>query len=137
MHKRTVHFVIFEAPGSFVAESFKREVAGPDPHAVEWPENAYAFRLFRREDVVDGDDAYIGKSVQIGKLYYHPDSKVETLTEARENPKATPTLISNMECNGWEQIVWSRWGNWPQPFEAADAEVLPAHGLALPTKEQA
>lgn len=125
MNKRIVHFVIFEAPGAFVAESFKREVAGPDPLAVEWPENAYAFRLFRREDVIDGDDTYTGKSQQIGKTYYHPDSKVETLAKVRANPKASPTLISNMVGNGWEQIVWSRWGNWPQPFEAADSEVLP------------
>ena len=39
-------------------------------------------------------------------------------------PRATPILISNMECNDWKQIIWTRWGNWPQPFDPATAEVL-------------
>jgi hypothetical protein len=29
-----------------------------------------------------------------------------------------------MECNGWKQMVWTRWGNWPQPFEPERMEVL-------------
>jgi hypothetical protein len=124
MEKITTHYVTFESPGSFVAESWKQAVAGPDPRKVEWPENAYAFRLFKREDVIDGGKVYTGKSEQIGKLYYHPDSVVQSLDEARANPKATPVLISNMECNHWDQIVWTRWGNWPQPFDPATTEVL-------------
>lgn len=137
MHKRTVHYAAFEARGVFIGESWKHDVAGPDPQQVEWPENAYAFCLFRREDVIDGDDTYTGKSVQIGKTYYHPDSKVETLAEVRVNPKATPILVSNMECNGWEQIVWSRWGDWPQRFDAAESEVLArgVKGTAEQTRE--
>src|SRR5262245_52935342 len=124
MHKHTVHYVIFEAPGSYVSESFKREVAGPDPHAVVWPGHAYAFRLYRREDVTDGDDTYTGVPQQIGKTYYHPHSTVQTYEEAQRNPKATPILLGNMRRNGWNRIVWTRWGTWPQPFDPATTEVL-------------
>lgn len=128
MHKRTVYYVTFTAPGAFVAESWKREVSSPDPHKVEWPGNAYAFTMHKREDAIDGDTVYIGQPQQIGPTYYHPDSKVETLAEVRLNQKATPILISNMECNRWSHIIWSRWGNWPQPFDPAESEVL-AHGV--------
>jgi hypothetical protein len=123
MHKRTTHYVIFWHPGSFVAEESKRPVESADPRKVTWPDNAYAFRLFRREDVIDGDKTYEGKPEQIGPIYYHPDSVVQSLDEARTNPKATSILISNMECNAWAQIIWTRWGNWPQPFDAEKMEV--------------
>lgn len=124
MQKRTIYYVTFMAPGSFVAESWKREVPSPDPRKVKWPGNAYAFTMHQREDVIDGETVYNGQPQQIGKTYYHPDSKVQSLDEARTDPRATPILISNMECNDWKQIIWTRWGNWPQPFDPATAEVL-------------
>ena len=49
-------------------------------------------------------------------MYYHPDSKVEDLKEVEQNPNATDTLIRNIKNNGWDRIIWTRWGNWPQPF---------------------
>jgi hypothetical protein len=124
MHKQTSYYVTFLAPGSFMANDWSTPVDSADPRKVAWPDNAYAFRLFKREDVIDGDTTYQGKPQQIGKLFYHPDSSVQSLDEVRSNPRATPTLISNMECNRWKQIIWTRWSNWPQPFDPADTEVL-------------
>jgi hypothetical protein len=124
MNKQTVHYVTFWSPGSFVAEEWTVPVDSPDPRKVAWPDNAYAFRMFKREDVIDGDKTYQGKPERIGKIYYHPDSSVQSLDEARTNPRATRILISNMEGNGWQQVIWTRWGTWPQPFEPADMEVL-------------
>jgi hypothetical protein len=124
MNKETVYYARFWSPGSFVAEDWTKPISTPDPRKVEWPDRAYAFSIHKREDVVDGDKRYKGKPEQIGPLYYHPDSKVESLAEVRKNRKATDILISNMECNGWKQMVWTRWGNWPQPFEPERMEVL-------------
>jgi hypothetical protein len=58
-------------------------------------------------------------------VYYHPDSKV--LTEAEIAAKGDPRdsiLLSNMRCNKWPSVIYSRWGNWPQPYEAGKCEVL-------------
>ena len=128
MHKHTVHYVIFWSPGSFVANEQTMTVQTSDPRKVAWPDNAYAFRLFRREDVIDGDKTYEGKPEQIGPIYYHPASVVQSLDEVRANPRATPILLDNMRFNGWEQIIWTRWMNWPQHFDPATMEILTSGG---------
>ena len=131
MKKELKTYARFFAPGSFVANDWTRPVEQADPYAVKWPDDAYAFTLHEREDVVDGETRYEGKPRQIGPTYYHPDSKVETLDEVRRNPKAGTVLVSNMECNGWDRIVWSRWGNWPQPYEPDKARVLERHNFVI------
>lgn len=125
MQKQKKYWIRFWVPGSFVAEEIIRHCeALPTPEQVEFPDNAYAFTLHEREDIVDGEQTYTGEAKRVGPTYYHPNSVVETLEEVKKNPNATSTLISNMEGNGWRQIVWSRWGNWPQPFEADSIKVL-------------
>lgn len=124
MDKRTVFYVRFWSPGSFVAEEWDRPADSADPRKVAWPDNAYAFRLFKREDVIDGDKTYQGKPEQVGPIYYHPDSVIQSLDEVRANPKASRILVSNMECNGWEQMIWTRWVTWPQPYEPGKMEIL-------------
>lgn len=124
MNKHTSYYVIFMEPGTFVSESWKRDVDGPDPRAVKWPDNAYAFTLFKREDVTVDGKVYQGEPEQIGKLYYHPDSVIQTYEEAQANPKATRILLTNMRINRWPQIIWTRWGNWPQHYEPESMEVL-------------
>jgi hypothetical protein len=124
MEKRTRYYANFLAPGSFVAENWTVEVASADPRAVHWPDSAYAFTLHSQDEIVYEGVTYRADRKQIGKTFYHPASKVESLSEARNNPNATRTLISNMEGNRWAHIVWTRWGNWPQPFDTATAEVL-------------
>ena len=126
MHKETVRYVRFLAPGSFVANEWTRPVETIDPGAVEWPDNAYAFSLHERIDVIDGDQRFEGEAKQIGPTYYHPDSKVETIGEVERNPNAGRILVRNMRCNGWMKIVWSRWGNWPQPFDPDKHFILPS-----------
>lgn len=46
------------------------------------------------------------------------------LEEVKANPKCGPALISNMKCNGWNRVVWTRWGNWPQPFYDGKVVIL-------------
>ncbi len=124
MKKETVYYVEFWAPGCFVGESWTVDVNDSDPENVEWPDEAYAFCMYKREDVIDGKKKFKGDSKQIGPMYYHPDSKIENLEEVSRNPKATSTLIGNMKSNKWSHLIWSRWGNWPQPFDPKKTKIL-------------
>lgn len=126
MHKKLKRFVVFWAPGLFFGEARTQDVESADPLAVEWPDDAYAFTMHEREDVVDGEKIYEGEPVQVGPMYYHPDSKIETLEEVKRNPNKGAALVSNMENNGWDHIIWTRWGNWPQPFKEGKSVVLTA-----------
>lgn len=128
MNKVNVFYARFISPGSFVAETWTAPLTSPDPSSVEWPERAYAFTIHQREDVADGTQRFKGETKRIGPIYYHPDSVVESLEEVAKNPKATSILIGNMKGNGWTHVVWTRWGNWPQPFEADRMQVLSAGG---------
>ncbi|MEN6549998.1 MAG: hypothetical protein ABFE07_28475 [Armatimonadia bacterium] len=126
MKKVRVSWITYLMPGLLVGENWDKDCEpGIDPEDVEWPKNAYAFRIMERTDVVHDGETYKGKAEQVGPLYYHPDSRVETLEEVRQNPRATDTLISNMRCNKWNRIIWTRWNNWPQPYEAKEIRVLP------------
>lgn len=117
MEKVTVRYVRFRSKLSFAAEEFTESVSSADPKDVVFPENAYAFTLHERVDVVDGDDVYTGKEYKLGPMYYHPDSKVMTLDEieSRSEPRDN-ILLANMRCNGWNSMIYTRWGDWPQPY---------------------
>lgn len=125
MDRVTVRYARFLSPGSFCANDWTVPVESTDPLAVKWPDNAYAFTLHERVDVMDGPERFEGKAQQVGPVYYHPDSKV--LTEAEIAAKADPRdkiLLSNMRGNNWPSVIYSRWGNWPQPYEADKVRVL-------------
>ena len=123
---KPIYTVTFLYPGAFCADTSTVEVQSLDPSAVVWPERAYAFTLHQRQEITCDGQVFKGETTQIGPTYYHPDSKVESLDEVKLNPKATSILISNMGCNGWTHIIWSRWGGWPQPFDASKMEILKA-----------
>lgn len=125
MEKQKTYWIKFWSPGSFVANEYNEPCSAiPDPADVEFPDHAYAFTLHEREDIIDGDNTYTGEAKKIGPIYYHPNSVVETLEMVKKNPNASATLISNMTCNEWKEIIWSRWGNWPQPFYADQMTVI-------------
>ena len=127
MDKVTVHYVRFYSTGSFCANDWTAEVQSADPAAVVWPENAYAFTLHERVDVLDGPKRFEGKPQQLGLMYYHPDSAVKTQAEiaAKADPRDR-ILLQNMKCNSWPAVIYSRWGNWPQPYEADKVRILGA-----------
>lgn len=127
MERVTVRYVRFLSPGSFCANEWTEPVESVDPSVVVWPENAYAFTIHERVDMLDGPETFKGEAKQVGPVYYHPDSKV--LTQADVAAKGDPRdriLVQNMECNGWPAIIYSRWGNWPQPYEAEKVRILSA-----------
>jgi len=127
MDRVTVRYVRFYSPGSFCANNWTAEVQSADPTAVAWPENAYAFTLHERVDVLDGPERFEGNPQQVGPMYYHPGSTVKTQAEiaAKDDPRDR-ILLRNMECNRWPAVIYSRWGNWPQPYEAGKVRVLGA-----------
>ena len=127
MERVTVRYVRFLSPGSFCANEWTVPIVSVDPQAVTWPENAYAFTMHERVDVLDGQETFKGEAEQIGPVYYHPDSKV--LTQVDVAAKGDPRdriLVQNMKCNGWPAVIYSRWGNWPQPYEADKVRILSA-----------
>lgn len=132
MRKVTKYFAVFVTPGAFFADNWHEEIteaATKDPASIAWPDNAYAFTIDERIDVEDLDGTtYTGKVRQLGPTYYHPDSKVESYAQVLENPAATNILRTNMRSNNWAHIVWTRWGNWPQPYDPATITVLPRKG---------
>lgn len=125
MKKITNTYVQFHTLGLVFGESWNEPIASTDPLKIEWPESAYAFNIFQRDDVIDGDKEYRGEAVQVGPRYYHPDSKVETLSEVEARLPNEQILLGNMRGNHWASIIWTRWGNWLQPFEPDKMEVLP------------
>lgn len=125
MKRERKYWCQFYAPGSFVANDWSVDLPRETrPESIKWPDNAYAFKLWRREDIIDGTERFQGKAEQVGPMYYHPDSAVQTLAQVRKNPHATLMLIRNMERNGWSAVVWTRWGNWPQPWEPDRMRVM-------------
>lgn len=124
MTKVTKRWVSFFSPSLLFAETTDKEVVSFDPNAIQWPDNAYAFRFFQRTDVTDGTQCYTGKARSVGLLYYHPDSKVETFEQVKRHPNSTPMLIRNMEGNKWTHIIWTRWNNWPQPYDKKAMVIL-------------
>lgn len=124
MDKSTAYYATFFGQGTFVAETWKADLTSDNPFSVKWPENAYAFTIHRRDDVTVDGKVYRGEPQQIGPMYYHPDSKVEDLGEVTANPRATEVLIDNMRINEWPLLIWTRWGTWPQPFDADAMQIL-------------
>lgn len=127
MKKVTKYWVQFWTTGAMFGEQWTVDLEKKtNPEDIEFPKNAYAFSLHKRTDLIDSKKTYNGKSEQIGKLYYHPDSKVTDINETKNHPNSSATLISNMRGNNWNKVVWTRWGNWPQPFDGRKVTILPA-----------
>lgn len=123
LKKETVHFARFYVPHLVSYETF--DVAGVTaPASVQWPDKAASVTFHKRTDIIDGERICRGEEIRKGLMYFHPDSKIESLEEVKKNPNATKILIDNMERNGCDRIIWSRWGNRPVPFNADSMAVM-------------
>lgn len=126
IEKVVVRYARFLSPGVALAEYWTKPVETLDPAEVTWPDNAYAFTLHERTDMVDGEGkTYTGEPRQIGPVYYHPDSKI--LTEDEVSAKGDPSdsiLLWNMHINKWPCVIYTRWGNWPQPYDPNETRLL-------------
>jgi hypothetical protein len=125
MNKITKYYVTFYMPGIICAEYWDKDIDSPDPNMVEWPKNAYAFNLYEQENIIDDNGkVFEGESKKLGPMYYHPDSKIETLSQLKKSHPNDKILINNVESNGYKNVIWTRWNNWPQMFNDKEYEIL-------------
>lgn len=122
---KSEHWVTFYAPGSFTANTWRVDVKS-EHHPVDWPDNAYAYQRRERKTLVSEGLEFKSDAQDVGPLVYHPDSVTTTIEQVRAGD--TPgdpggVLLRNMEWNGWDKVIWTRWGNWPQPWKP-DAMVI-------------
>lgn len=123
------HFVTFYSPGNFVAETttkpigkWHKDIAIKISKAIKERHGAlpYGFCFTCREN--DGT-ALDSKEIARSRMYYL-GGDVLTLQEVKEKMPNERTLISNMECNGWDKVVINRNSyKWTQPLKGKD-EVL-------------
>jgi len=121
------HFVTFYSPGTFVAEQTTKPIESWDVEEAvilsrdvkeRYGAIPFGFRFSTRERC---DDELDSRESKRSKMYYLGGT-VLTLEEikARKDP-ADATLISNMECNGWDRVLENRnsW-RWSAPLEEGD-----------------
>jgi hypothetical protein len=118
------YFVKFYTPGTIVSDTWSEDIDSPEVSKIKWPKNAYCFEVYEQAvTTVDGEELS-GTAKQIGPTWYHPDSKIETLAEVKKMRPGERILISNMEGNGYKAVIWTRWGNWPQPYDPKTCAVF-------------
>ena len=49
------------------------------------------------------------------------NAEIRALGDARNE-----TLLNNMKWNDWPSVVYTRWGNWPQPYDAESMVIAKA-----------
>lgn len=116
------HFVTFFSPGTLVAETTELEiedwyqgVAMEMAHDVVERHGAtpYAFQFSTRER---SDDELDSKVTRKSGLYFL-GGKIQSLEQVKADPDSTPTLISNMESNGYRRVVTNTNSyKWTQPL---------------------
>ena len=116
------HFVTFFSPGTLVAETTELEiedwyqgVAMDMAHDVTERHGAtpYAFQFSTRER---SDDELDSRVTRKSGLYFL-GGKIQSLEEVKADPDSTPTLISNMESNGYRRVVTNTNSyKWTQPL---------------------
>jgi len=118
--KSTEFIIVYFYAGAFCANHSEIKFNNlEDFNPDNWPDGSYAYEIYKQDKIKElstGEVFLHDRDKFDGKIHYHPDSKIETLDQVRNNPKASEILARNMECNGWESIIWTRYCNWPQPF---------------------
>lgn len=125
--KMEKHFVEFFSPGTFVAETTTKPIDSWDvSKALEmakniterWNSKPYGFQFFTKARMDDELDSH--EIARSGIYYINGTIKTLEDLKAEKNPD-NRTLISNMECNGWDRVVQtcSPW-KWTQPFDDDD-----------------
>lgn len=124
------HFVTFFCPGTFFPEDVTREIDSWDPAmAVEMAKagqgnygnrRPFAFRFITRERGPDDLDSHVSDH----SARYYLGGTIRTVAELRREDCAKHAiLISNMEGNDWDRVIFTPYGN-AQPLLEGD-EVLP------------
>jgi hypothetical protein len=129
MHKthKTVHFVTFYSPGTFVAESTTKPIQAWDVETAKmmardikerYTAVPYGFQFSTRQRGFDDLDS---RETARSPMYWL-GGVVETLAEVKARAtEKDRVLVSNMEANGYDRIVTNAnsW-RWTQPLQDGD-----------------
>jgi hypothetical protein len=131
---RTVTKVEYLMPSLMFPEEGYIDVDHRDPQRAlgQVPENAYTFRFYALTYLSAVSE--LGEEVELPPTrsevsgWYYPGGSVYDLATIQQLDRMHPdgeyrVLASNMQGNGYTEVVRCRTGNW-QPFEPAD-ELLP------------
>ena len=95
--------IMFDEPctSSVTSDEAAHEMALKDKHC-------FGYDLWQREDVEEDGKTYTGEPDTYKKVIF---GKVYTLKEV-EKMENVDILLTNMRCNGWNEVVKTRCGNW-------------------------
>lgn len=117
MIKNTKYWAEFYHVGFFFAGRSSQAVEFPNCELIKkWPDSAYCYRFYKQDEIIEGNKVFKGEVEQVGLTYYHPESQVKNLEQVKKDPN-NQILASNMKSNGWKYVIFSRFGNFPQPFD--------------------
>lgn len=120
MKKVTHYFVEFYFPGAFFAETSTKEITATvalNPKSIKFPTNCYAFVITSREDIIDGNEIYQGKTIKIGPTYYYPNSKIFTLKGKNS------ILYGNIQFTKSQKAILTNLGNW-HSYDPKTVEII-------------
>lgn len=121
-------YVEFLYPGLMVSESSTKEVENRDVTKLLVPDNAFGFKFFDILSVTVEADGQkmdlISQRLNISPMHYYGGT-VYTVAELKANFAHEPTLISNVEDNGYKRAIRCRTGNW-RPLDETDIYISEA-----------
>lgn len=104
------HYVEFLTPGLIVSNSSVEEIAERDPNKVELSDGCFGFRFFDRTEVVVDGETLTGSRKNVSGWYYKGEKMTLDQVKAVNNIGEYNILISNMECNHWDAVVKTDFG---------------------------
>ncbi|MCI8655787.1 MAG: hypothetical protein HFJ48_08055 [Clostridia bacterium] len=105
------HFVEYLYPGVFVSETSVEEIAERDTKKVTFSDGCFGFRFFDKSVTVVDGETLTGERKNISNWYYQGEKM--TLAEVKEkhgDDRDYHILISNMENNGYNAVVKTKFG---------------------------
>jgi hypothetical protein len=114
-------YVEFLFPGAFVSESNTEKVESRDAEIV-LPRGAFGWRFFERQEWDTGEEVLRGAARNHGPWTFVGD--VLTLDEVRAQLPDKHILITNMEVNGIERVVYTKAGQFI-PMDEVDRAIAP------------
>lgn len=123
------HYVEYVYPGCIVSESSKREVTDRIPELAreKMPEGAFGFRFMDRQEMTSNGETLSGEFKDIGSWHY--EGTMYTIEEVKSLFPDKEILISNMECNHWNRVVKTKFG---QFINLNDGDVVLAEKVETP-----
>jgi hypothetical protein len=121
------HYAEYYHPGIIVSETSLVEVPERNPALIAQKQGSYGFRFFDRKVVIaDEGEELSGARKNVSGMYYWPDCDIMDIEAARAWKGGDSILVRNMECNGYDKVVNTPFG---QSFPLRDGDVvLPVSG---------